>query len=67
MQDMYREQFGKNGVVLENYTLTRLAKMPPSLLTSLSLTVTVVVLSTCVNQDIQTQRLVASTHAVILM
>ena len=42
----------ENGVVLENYTPTSLAKMPPSLLNSLSLTVTVVVRPTCFNRDI---------------
>ena len=34
----FGRSFGENGVVLENYTPTRLTKMPPSLLTSLSLT-----------------------------
>ena len=58
---------GENRVVLENCTPTSLAKMLPSLLNSLSLTVDVVVRPTCFNRDIQTQRLVASTHAVVLM
>ena len=63
----FRSSYGENGVVLENCTPTSVAKMLPSLLTSLSLTVTVVVRSTCFNRDIRTQRLVASTHAVVLM
>ncbi|XP_066327895.1 uncharacterized protein [Miscanthus floridulus] len=58
---------GENGVVLENSTPTSLGKMSPSLLNSLFLTVIVVVRPTCFNRDIQTQRFIASTHAVVLM
>jgi hypothetical protein len=57
----------KNGVVLENYTPTRLTKIHRFLLTSLSLTVTVVIRPTCLSRDIRTLRLVASTHAVVVV
>ena len=63
----FRGSCGENGVILENYTPMSLAKMPPSPLNSLSLTVTVIVWPTCFNRDIRTQRLVASTRAVVLM
>ena len=43
------------------------SKDAPSLLNSLSLIVTVVVRPTYFNRDIRTQRLVVSTHAVVLM
>ena len=68
MQDMYREQlWRKQGRPKELYPDISSKKMPPSLLTFLSLTVIVVSLSTCFNQDIQTQLCITSTHAVVLM
>ena len=67
MQEMFREEFWrKQGRPRELYPDAS-SKDAPSLLTSLSLTVTVVFRATCLNRDIQTQRRVASTHAVILM
>jgi hypothetical protein len=53
--------------VLEIYTQTSQAKTPPSRPTSLSLTVTVVVRRTWLSRDIRTQRLVVTTHVVVVV
>jgi hypothetical protein len=58
---------GEKMVVLEIYTLTSLAKTPPFHPTSLSLTATVVVRRTWLSRDIRTQRLIATTHVVVVV
>jgi hypothetical protein len=62
-----RRSIRKIGVVLENYTITYLAKMHRFLLTFQSLTVTVAFRLMRLYQDIWTQQLVASTHAVVVV
>ena len=67
MEDIFREQLRrKRGRPRELYP-DESNKDAPVPLNSMSLTVTVVVQPTCFNRDIQTQRRVASTHAVVLM
>ena len=70
MQEMYREEFWqKRGRPRELYldASSKDAPIPPDLPVPNCESVTVVFRSTCFNRDIQTQRCVASTHAVILM
>ena len=67
MEDMFREQLWRKQDRPRELYPDESSKDAPSFLNSLSLTVTVVVRPTCFNRDIWTQRLVASTHAVVLI